>query len=192
VVPHPVRFSCDRINRRICRTGIPPSQSVLLPQVWGDVNDRRVRNDHDPDQSSLGHRDKLAAGAGGHRKVGIDEGCQPHRRLAAIRLTMCSRHRPRLRRTQPWLPVGWPQLRPCGTKVLGPTLCQHIEASITTIHNPRRRGSSPPGDQANANDHSDDYRRGHPKTGRASYPRHGHSVRHPETAAKVEGATCSG
>jgi hypothetical protein len=192
VVPRPERLSCDCIDRRVGRTSLSrPSQSLLLPYVWAELNNGRVRNDHDPDQGSHGHRDEPVAGAGGHRKVRIDEGRQPHRWLAAIRLTLRFGHRPRLRRTQPWLPVGWPQLLARRTKVLGPILDQHVETRITTIQNPRSRRSSSPGNQSDAQGHSHDHRAGYRKAGGATNPRHGHSMRHPETAAKIQVATRS-
>lgn len=191
MVPRPERLSCDCIDRRVGRTSLSrPSQSLLLPHVWAELNHGRVRNDHHPDQRSHGHRDERTAGAGGHRKVGIDEGCQPHRWLATTRLTMLPGHRPRLRRTQPCLPIRGPQLRARSTKMLGPTLDQHVELHIITFQNPRS-GSSPPGNQSDANCHSHDHRGDYHKAAGATNPRHGHSMRHPETVARVGVATRS-
>jgi hypothetical protein len=163
VLPRPERVSRDRIDRRVGRTSLSrPSQSVLLPHIWAELNDERVRNDYDPDQRSHGHRDKPATGASGHRKVGINEGRQPHRWLATIRLTLLPGRRPRLCRTQPWLPIRGPQLRARSTKVLGPTLDQHVETHITPVQNPRSRGSSPPGNHSAkrySHDHRSEYRK---------------------------------
>jgi hypothetical protein len=92
--------------------------------------------------------------------------------------------RPRLRRSQLWLPVRRLQLRVATIKALRPTLYQHVEPGIAAIHHARRRGSSRPGNKAAAKRHSHDDHGGYGKAGRANNAAHGHSMRHPRTTAK--------
>jgi hypothetical protein len=195
VVPGPQLLPCTCVNRRVGRTS-GSSRPILGPYVWAGVKLRHVRNDHHPDQRPPGHGDRLPVGAGGHRKIGIDERRQPYRRLAAIGLTLGPGRRPRLRRSQPRLPIRWPQLRrihlrACTTEALGPTLYQHVETCIAAIHHACRRASSPPGSKSAAERHSHDDRGGYNKAGRANHATHGHSMRHPKTAAKPRVATHS-
>jgi hypothetical protein len=179
VLPPAKRLPCHRVNRGVHRTRPLATRWWLdaRKQSWTPRGNqwRRVRNHHDPDQSSLGDRDKTVAGTDRHPKGGVNEGRQPHRRLATPWRTVRPDNRPRLRRAQPRLPIWRVQPRIRATKALGLTLNQHIKARVITTHDTCRRG---PGGISTNKRHGHHHRRQHGRVGSADKPRHGESMRH--------------